>query len=75
MLIASFLIYNQCTVIFILVDKEPLDNIFVKTRDTFHQFYDSTQARDIRHLCNEYLFFMQHSCTHRGQLDQLQEHS
>lgn len=74
-LIASFLIYNQCAVIFILVAKEPLDNIFVKTRDTFHQFYDSTRARDIRCLCNEYLFFTQHSHTHCGQLDQLQDHS
>lgn len=61
MLIASCLIYNQCQVILILVDKEPLDNIFAKTRDTFYQFYDSMQARDIRHLCNEYLFFTQHS--------------
>lgn len=38
-------------------------------RDPFYQFYDSTQTRNIRHLCSGYLFFTQ-SCSHLNQLHQ-----
>lgn len=39
-------------------------------RDRFYQFYDSTQTRDIGHLCSGYLFFTQHSCSHVNQVHQ-----